>query len=188
MTDMDFQKFIDFREQLKRLAEESGLDKELISYISLDNLDTQLRNILLDENYKTLADKITDSQFNSLGYSVIPKSQVSYSFQELKNFLCIFSSINLVFKITKDFRLRLIMGITESENNFHLKIHDNFVGGKYFAVPLYLYKLDYKSLMDSVIDAVSTSYEFSMEDIILLYEDMENNIREGVRASSNLLK
>lgn len=188
MTDLDFQNFLDFRKQLENLAEELGLAKDIISRISFADLEIDLRNFLLNRDYKSLSSKITDSQFNSIGYSVIPKSQVSYSFEELENFLRVFPKAGLVFKTTKDFRLNLIIGITESENNFHLKIFNNFVGSKCPTVPLYLYKLDYKSLADSIIDAVSIPCGFNMEDIILLYEDMENNIREGVRASSNLLK
>lgn len=188
MIDSDFQNFLDFRKQLEKLADELGLAKEVISRISFSNLEIDLRNLLLNRDYRSLSSKITDSQFNSIGYSVIPKSQVLYSFEELEHFLRVFPKVGLVFRITEDFRLNLIIGITESENNFHLKIFNNFVGSKCPIIPLHLYKLDYKSLADSIIDAVSIPCGFSMEDIILLYEDLENNIREGVIRSTNLLK
>ena len=189
MTDLDLQKFINFREQLEKLVEESGLAKEAITNLTFTRLSSGLRNFLLKKDYRVLTDRITDDQFSSLGYSVVPKSEVSYSFDELYNFLSIFPRIESSFKITENFRTTLIIDITESESNFHLRVFDNYVSSRNQAVPLYLYKLDYKSLVDSIIDAVSTPYELSLEDILLLYEDVENNInKEGVIRLPNLLK
>lgn len=121
--------------------------------------------------------------YNLLSFGAIPKSEIPYTYKELKDFL---SKISITRKDATLFVMSFsdipipVIRISEDKNNIYAQLVNLRDGN----TPFILKELTAKALRGEVVLRMSDKYNFTVEEIVRY----DSKFAEGVRAASDLLK